>query len=289
MCGMYGYIGTPKKAGMIYKMMKAMAVETEFRGVDSAGIAGITKDEFFCTKMAVPAHELYEKVNVKSVILDKAYFFMGHNRMASIGEVNETNAHPFLGDKYIFVHNGTVPMARKIVERNGMKIEGSTDSESLMVLVEKFGFGALKEFADLSIVAIDRRVESEGIYFYRDCHKPMVICDIRDVAGVVLFASTREIIRKGVEQMTTMNVKHFMDRVINTKENKLYRYNKNGTGKKIKVKAVPELKRIKNEVRKEEDAIIDNVIDRRNTYVDCNNYWKSVNRIPWGNGESCRL
>lgn len=289
MCGIYGYIGTPKRTKLIYNMMGAMAIETEFRGTDSAGIAGITKDELFCTKMTVPAHEFYKKVDVKSVITNKAYFFIGHNRMASMGKVNETNAHPFLGNKYIFAHNGTVPMAKEIVDREGMGIEGDTDSESLMVLVERFGLGALKEFSDLSIVAVDRRVNSEGMYFYRDCYKPMVTCDIRDVAGVVLFASTRGIIKKGIEQMTTMNVKHFMDWATETKINRLYRYNKSGACKEIKVKTVPELKRMVNEVRREEKRKIENIMDRRNIYVNGDNYWESTNHIPWGNCEGYRL
>jgi predicted glutamine amidotransferase len=280
MCGIYGYIGTPKRINETYRMMKAMAIATEVRGTHSAGIAGITKENLFCTKMTVPASEFYENVDVHSVIKNGAYFFIGHNRWASMGNITEENAHPFVGEKYLFAHNGTVPLAKNITDKLELQTDGDTDSESLMVLSEKFGLNALKEFNDLSIVAIDYRSKNEAIYFYRDWMKPMVICDLRDAAGIILFASTKEIIKKGIEEMTAINVRYFLNKTFETKIKTLYSYNKNGTCKISSLKKTnSELKATIKEIYKEHKKETKNKRREKIYYADYTNYWTQSGNI----------
>lgn len=71
-----------------------------------------------------------------------------HFRLASVGSVNESNAHPFTYNNLAFAHNGTLPIA---------PIKGKTDSETaflkyIVPVVENFGFNS--EFVDDTVNSI---------------------------------------------------------------------------------------------------------------------------------------
>ena len=271
MCGIYGYIGTPKRPEEAYRMMKSMAIATEVRGIHSSGFAAINDENFFSKKLVVRATEFYKQIDVKHVIDNKTYLFVGHNRWASIGKISEENAHPFVGEKYLFVHNGTCPFAKVLANKLGLVSKGDTDSECLMNISEKYGFGSLRRFHDLSIVAIDYKNSSGHLYFYRDYLEPMVICDIRKWAGIILFASTKEIIKKGIEEMTVWNVKYFLDKSAPTIPGIIYRYNKFGNGKVVqeKKKLPTDIKEAMEQIKKEKE-----ITERKEIYHENYHEWE---------------
>ena len=185
MCGIYGYIGTPKNPAAVYGMLKILAVATEVRGIHSTGFVAVNDSDYYHERRLVRAAHFFREVDVESVIKKDCYFFLGHNRWASVGEILVENAHPFKGDKYFLAHNGTCHDAVRLMKMAGLKTKGTTDSEALLVLTEAFGRGALRRFSNLSVVMVDYMSAEENMLFYRDAYNPMCYCDLRDVLGVV--------------------------------------------------------------------------------------------------------
>lgn len=83
--------------------------------------------------------------NLRSIApLVKSTCFMAHVRAASVGELNETNCHPFVRNQFLMMHNGDAPEFQKI--KRGLRaklsnelynwIKGQTDSEHLFALFQ---------------------------------------------------------------------------------------------------------------------------------------------------------
>lgn len=76
--------------------------------------------------------EVWKKVRVTQAVI-------GHVRLPSIGKVCLENAHPWIGcdDEFTFAANGTTPSAIRAELEKEHKIQGTTDSERLMHLIEE--------------------------------------------------------------------------------------------------------------------------------------------------------
>lgn len=203
MCGIYGYFGHPKKPEKVYKLMKKLGKESEIRGIDSAGYFACSSENHYIHKSAVRASQLFveDKMNLYDAIVnEKAYAFLGHNRDASIGEVNSRNAHPFEGERYVQVHNGTCPQIWGAIRKID---DDETDSSAIARAVNSKGLDkSIRVFNKIecySLVYFDK--QSELMIFLRDPEKPMYICDMRDRLGIRIFASTKEILHRALESV----------------------------------------------------------------------------------------
>lgn len=73
----------------------------------------------------------------------KSHCFVGHVRASTVGDVAQSNCHPFRYENYLFAHNGTIkgfPRIRKKIinhlsEDSFALIKGQTDSETFFALV----------------------------------------------------------------------------------------------------------------------------------------------------------
>ena len=200
MCGIYGFAGTPKDTKKVANLMKQLAIETEERGIHSTGYVAQNSKSFYFAKKAVRASTFVEMYAFEKPIVEgRCHFFVGHNRWASCGEINDINAHPFRGSKYFLVHNGTCSGAPSMAKTAGLEVKGTTDSEAVLHLIEKEGGvekadALMNNFCDFSLVLMDYRKGHDMIYFLRDNGKPMVIFDLRRSLGIRVFASTRDIV-----------------------------------------------------------------------------------------------
>lgn len=69
--------------------------------------------------------------------------FMAHIRAATTGEVSEINCHPFIHDKFMFMHNGNIfgfdhikqQLIHEMSETRYLSIKGGTDSEHIFQLL----------------------------------------------------------------------------------------------------------------------------------------------------------
>lgn len=117
MCGIVGLIRNPEdntyKADLI-KFFNCLLVVDQFRGEHSTGLIGVTKatpnPQHFYFKRAMNAMDFLNLRYVQGLVdnIKELQVLIGHNRFATYGSVNNTNAHPFSIDPITLVHNGTI-------------------------------------------------------------------------------------------------------------------------------------------------------------------------------------
>ncbi len=115
MCGLVGMLlkgingGLSADADIVEQLLYIDAL----RGEDSTGVCLFENDgDTRVIKEAQPADYFLrskEWASVRSAFVSRGKALLGHNRKATVGKTNDTNAHPFIiDDRYVFMHNGTL-------------------------------------------------------------------------------------------------------------------------------------------------------------------------------------
>lgn len=136
MCGIFGYIGKKDPISICIAGLKQL----EYRGYDSAGIAGIHEGKIKFCKEAGKIASLENKIQKEELILD---FAIGHTRWATHGKPTNINAHPHFDDKasIALVHNGIIENYSSLREQliqEGFHFSSETDTEIIANLISKF-------------------------------------------------------------------------------------------------------------------------------------------------------
>lgn len=119
------------------KIFKELMILSSLRGIDSSGACVVSGEKTITAQIAKstinPTQFLMEK-HVKDM-LEKNYKvgLMGHTRLATKGNINTKNAHPFRFHNIIGMHNGTCHG-----EFEG-KTKDNTDSEAIFKNIEEKG------------------------------------------------------------------------------------------------------------------------------------------------------
>lgn len=141
MCGIFGYIGKKDPQKTVLEGLKKL----EYRGYDSAGIAGVYQGKIFFWKEVGKVAELEKEVMHHPMKLDVA---IAQTRWATHGGVTRANAHPHLnGTQTIaLVHNGIIENFEAIKEEliaENTKFRSETDTEVIVHLISKYYEGDL--------------------------------------------------------------------------------------------------------------------------------------------------
>lgn len=136
MCGIVGVISNEKLKSNWTKrkaIFRDLLIVDTVRGWDSTGIFGVPHDEkkdICIYKKAVMAPDIVEMEGFKKHLnnIDWYTFFVGHNRAATKGKVNNVNAHPFHHGDIVGVHNGTLRGSRGLDSFSNFDV----DSEALI-------------------------------------------------------------------------------------------------------------------------------------------------------------
>jgi hypothetical protein len=114
MCGIIGMISR-RPQGFSYKDMdlyETMLVINTIRGKDSTGVfTRFRNGDVRVIKHGSNPFNMFrtnEWRDFKQQVIQRGKFVIGHNRAATRGIVNTDNAHPFVEDNIILVHNGTL-------------------------------------------------------------------------------------------------------------------------------------------------------------------------------------
>lgn len=137
MCGIFGYIGKRNAVNLALEGLKRL----EYRGYDSAGLAGIDQNGKidFCKevgRIAVLENVVLQRaLKLKSVI--------SQTRWATHGEVSQVNAHPHLDSQQslAIVHNGIIENFEELKQsliKKGIKFLSQTDTEVVAHLIASF-------------------------------------------------------------------------------------------------------------------------------------------------------
>jgi glucosamine--fructose-6-phosphate aminotransferase (isomerizing) len=178
-CGIVGYTGFRDAKDVVIDCLKHL----EYRGYDSAGVAVLNNNI-----------NVYKKVGEISKIEKNIPNFKGntaisHTRWATMGAVNEKNAHPHSScDKKIsIVHNGIIENYKKLrenLEEKGHKFTSNTDTEVIAHVIEEeykknkvfqkaFVNGIKKLHGSYAIVAISK--DQKNKLFVARNESPIVI------------------------------------------------------------------------------------------------------------------
>ena len=162
MCGIFGII-LNNNGENIYQLVLNGLAQLQNRGYDSAGLAVVKDDTISVFKYASTNEETaLEKIEKLKLGANEnaddgvVYSIMGHNRWATHGIKNDTNAHPHLSNskKFAIVHNGIIENYNELKQqliKNGYIFYSQTDTEVIVNLIDynytrcSHSFDAIKE------------------------------------------------------------------------------------------------------------------------------------------------
>lgn len=141
MCGIFGYLGKRNSAQICIEGLKRL----EYRGYDSAGIAGVAEGRLISCKEIGKLHVLEDAVTTQALSFDIA---IAHTRWATHGKPSKENAHPhFDQNKSVaVVHNGIIEnhaVLKAMLKKKGVSFQSDSDSEVIAQLIAHFYEGDL--------------------------------------------------------------------------------------------------------------------------------------------------
>lgn len=206
MCCLFGLIDyshrlTGRQKG---QLIRALAVESEARGTDAAGIAYNSGGRLHIHKRPGPAHRL------KCFIPEDAHVVMGHSRMTTQGKAKfNRNNHPFAGNvpgtRFALAHNGVLYndlILRRTRDLPKTNIE--TDSYVAVQLIEQqraltpASLSTMAEAVEGSFVftVLDDR---DNLYFVKG-NNPLCLL-LFPYLGLYVYASTEAILRTALDRL----------------------------------------------------------------------------------------
>ncbi|MBI1197861.1 MAG: glutamine--fructose-6-phosphate transaminase (isomerizing) [Phenylobacterium sp.] len=133
MCGIIGIVGTVSVQERLIESLKRL----EYRGYDSAGVAGFTKQGVERRRAAGKLKNL-EAVLAKDPL--RATVGIGHTRWATHGPPTEGNAHPHRAGRVTLVHNGIIENFAELkaaLAARGRTFSTDTDTEVVAQLLDQ--------------------------------------------------------------------------------------------------------------------------------------------------------
>lgn len=180
MCGIFSYIGPQDAVKISLQGLKRL----EYRGYDSAGIAGLKGGELLSCKEVGKVSQLEQQVMAKKLELDLA---IAHTRWATHGRPSVPNAHPQFdeNDKLAVVHNGIIEnydLLRKHLKEKGVHFRSETDTEVIAQLIGFLYHGdivqavaeALPQLKGAFAIAIIHK-DHPGLIIVAACESPLAI------------------------------------------------------------------------------------------------------------------
>lgn len=152
MCGIFGYVGAKNAVRMVLDGLKRL----EYRGYDSAGLAGVKDGAIISCKevgkVSILEHEV-EKLHLELPLA------IAQTRWATHGKVTKTNAHPHfdMQQSLALVHNGIIEnhdVLRSQLKSQGVKFVSDTDTEVVAHLIAAYYQGDILKAVQQAIAQL---------------------------------------------------------------------------------------------------------------------------------------
>lgn len=133
MCGIIGIVGNTSVASRLVDSLKRL----EYRGYDSAGVAGIADHRLERRRAAGKIAALEAELASRPL---EATVGIGHTRWATHGRPTVANAHPHKAGRVAVVHNGIIENYAEMREAligQGRVFESETDTEVIAHLIDQ--------------------------------------------------------------------------------------------------------------------------------------------------------
>lgn len=164
MCGIFGSV---QGEGALEGLQRL-----EYRGYDSAGLAGILGGEIIQMRRIGKVACLKEAAN--NLHFDGAV--IAHTRWATHGAIHEKNAHPILSPsgRFACVHNGIIENSHELrseLMASGALFSSDTDTEVIVQLADQMDHLSLREM----VFTIAKRLKGRSSFALIDKHAPTTI------------------------------------------------------------------------------------------------------------------
>ncbi|WP_334161871.1 glutamine--fructose-6-phosphate transaminase (isomerizing) [Phenylobacterium sp.] len=133
MCGIIGIVGASPVQERLIESLKRL----EYRGYDSAGVAGFTDQGIQRRRASGKLKNLEEVLAAEPLV---ATVGIGHTRWATHGPPTQGNAHPHRAGRVTLVHNGIIENFAELkakLEAEGRAFETDTDTEVVAQLLDR--------------------------------------------------------------------------------------------------------------------------------------------------------
>ena len=136
MCGIIGKVGVGNVFPELLKGLDAL----EYRGYDSAGVAGIIDNKIVRFRQEGRISNLEKEIQKAK---PESFIGIGHTRWATHGSPTKENAHPHISDngKFVLVHNGIIENAEELKKsflEGKINLSSQTDTEIVVQLMGLF-------------------------------------------------------------------------------------------------------------------------------------------------------
>lgn len=187
MCGIFGYVGSDNSVEICLQGLSRL----EYRGYDSAGMAGTRNGKLIVSKVVGNIAKLEAQVISEEMAVDCA---IAHTRWATHGVANLVNAHPHLdaGKTLAVVHNGIIENEERLREelkRAGCHFRSDTDTEVVAQLIATLYKGNLLEAVQKAVAQL------HGSYALAVVHKdfPKEIIAVAEGCPLAVGIGTEEV------------------------------------------------------------------------------------------------
>lgn len=210
MCGIFGYVTNQKKQNkdVVQECLKGLSA-LEYRGYDSAGLAGIQGGELCFYKRVGKVQNLKELMMSNDISLDIG---IAHTRWATHGGLTENNAHPHTdsSETLAMVHNGIIENYQELkqeLQKENITFYSETDTEVVSQLLahhykdQKFVNSIVHTLAKLdgsfAIACIHKDFPNTIFAAARDC--PLIVARCKKTSDVFISSDANALSRKTME------------------------------------------------------------------------------------------
>jgi hypothetical protein len=183
MCGLVGVAGNLEPKDEAF--MKRLLILDFFRGTDSTGLAAIRGGgDWTVSKMATHPINLFDSKTFQQALNGtRSFAFIGHNRAATVGKVNDLSAHPYEFGNIVGAHNGTLTVSNWNELEEACGFDTVTDSASIFACIDKIGIdatmgileeGKLSTTGAWALTWYDSK--DNTVRLLRNKHRPLWVC-----------------------------------------------------------------------------------------------------------------
>lgn len=174
MCGLVGII-SKRKSGFDYREKEAFKTALyvdALRGQDSTGLFSVDTDgNVSWAKESTTAQIFLDTQDVTKLLQDFIFDFravVGHNRKATKGAISDENAHPFVENNIILVHNGTLTNHESLTDK-----EVVVDSHAITHLMAELGVKEALSKLQGAFAIICYDINEKKLYALRNHQRPL--------------------------------------------------------------------------------------------------------------------
>lgn len=175
-CGIVGLIAR-RPAGFNFAaadLYEDMLLVDTLRGKDSTGVfTRFRNGDVRIIKHGSHPLNLFrtkEWTDFRNQMIQRSKFVIGHNRAATRGTVNTDNAHPFVEDKIILVHNGTIRNESQLSD-----VKTDVDSHAIAHALAKSSYAEVLPKIEGAFALVWYDTEADRLYVSRNEERPMNI------------------------------------------------------------------------------------------------------------------